>query len=72
MSGTARDFLERDGTVLETDDDIRTALLAVRQAKDTAESVRPTLTPPPAPAARVASPFRPMARPPVPILTVLG
>ena len=55
--------IERSGTVLETDDDVREALMAGQGAP------KPTSMPA-KPPARTASPFRPTARPPVAMLTV--
>jgi hypothetical protein len=56
---------ERPETVLETEDDIRRALLSGMQGRQQNVPVEPTPN-----AGRPASPFRPTARPPVPILTV--
>ena len=67
--------VERSGTLIETDDDIRQARIcrAQRQAGP-AEVAEPSLplspAPPPQSAARSAVPYRPTARPPVAILTV--
>lgn len=58
---------ERGGTVLETDDDIRQALVSGPKGHQQSAPVEPR---PAANAARPASPFRLTARPPVPILTV--
>ncbi len=67
--------IERSGTVLETDDDIRHALLSGHKGRQPGPSV--AVEPPeqvsPAPAtpkARSAVPFRPTIRPPVAVLTV--
>jgi pSer/pThr/pTyr-binding forkhead associated (FHA) protein len=77
---------ERFGTLLETEEDIRQALLsglkgqplvpaspppAAKARPATPQSI-PTAGPPPAPpvAVRSASPFRPTARPPIALLTV--
>ena len=58
---------ERSGTLIETDEDIRQALMANRNG----QMGRPTASPAPDPVVgRPASPFRPTARPPVPVLTV--
>lgn len=61
---------ERAATVLETDEDLREALVRAYRGK-VAEAPEATLTPPP-PAfeGRAASPYRPVVRPSVPILTV--
>ena len=62
---------DRSGTVLETDEDLRQALLSGlkgQQAYIPAETVIPA--PAVQDARRVASPYRPTVRPPVPILTV--
>ena len=81
MDHPANAFPERSGTVLETDEDVRQALLAGLQGRPPAAAVPPAPTPVAAPA-RVAgaaprpligtgaSPYRPTVRPPVPILTV--
>jgi pSer/pThr/pTyr-binding forkhead associated (FHA) protein len=62
---------ERPGTLLETDDEIRQALLTNRPgqpaAPPTAPSPKQTHSPPPS----SASPYRPTLRPPVALLTVL-
>jgi hypothetical protein len=59
--------VERSGTVLETDEDIRQALLSGLKGQQQNVPVEPK----PAPnTGRPASPFRPAVRPPVPILTV--
>ena len=60
--------LERAGTVLETDDDIRQALLSGMKGQKQNVPVEPKATP--NNAARPASPFRPTVRPPTPVLTV--
>jgi hypothetical protein len=61
----------QSGTVLETDEDIRQALLAAAKGQLQDAPVVPKAASPPTPSAgRPASPFRPTARPPVPILTV--
>jgi hypothetical protein len=58
---------ERSGTVLETDEDVRQALLSGRIGRQQGVPVEPK----PAPnTGRPASPFRPTLRPPVPLLTV--
>jgi pSer/pThr/pTyr-binding forkhead associated (FHA) protein len=63
--------VERSGTVLETDEDVRQALLSGLKGQQQNVSVEPKGSyPPPASTGRPASPFRPSARPPVPILTV--
>jgi len=66
--------VERSGTLIETDDDIRQALLSGHKGRKPGPSVavEPTApTQPPLPgAARAAVPFRPTARPPVAVLTV--
>lgn len=64
---------ERAGTVLETDEDLRQALLSGLRGPQQNVRVEPAAAYPQAPAAgggRAASPFRPTARPPVPVLTV--
>jgi hypothetical protein len=60
--------VERLGTVLETDEDIRQAILAAQKLRqpDSASAPRP---PEPA-AARAAVPFRPTARPRLAVLTI--
>ena len=58
---------ERGGTVLETYDDIRQALVSGPKGQQQSAPVEPR---PAANATRPASPYRPTARPPVPILTV--
>jgi hypothetical protein len=61
--------IERSGTVLETDEDIRQALLSGHKGRRPAPP--PTADPVPAsPPARTAVPYRPTIRPPVVILTV--
>lgn len=66
------DFPERSGTVIETDEDVRQALLSGLRGQQQSAPIQPVLAPPPPPtnAGRGASPFRPTIRPPVPILTV--
>src|SRR4051794_3574998 len=59
--------VERSGTVLETDEDIRQALLAGLKGQQQDVPVEPK---PSSNTGRSASPFRPTVRPPVPILTV--
>jgi hypothetical protein len=67
--------VERSGTVLETDEDIRQALLSGHKGRrpGPAVAVEPSVPVPAAPSpgvARAAVPFRPTARPPVAVLTV--
>jgi FHA domain len=67
--------VERSGTVLETDDDIRQALLSGHKGRQPgpAVAVDPATPIPVQPAAalgRSAVPFRPTARPPLAVLTV--
>jgi len=62
---------ERSGTVLETDEDIRQALLSGLKSQGQNVPVEPRAAYTPAAATgRPASPFRPTVRPPVPVLTV--
>ena len=62
---------QRSGTVLETDEDIRQALLLhSRRPLPGGSTVLAPSAPPTPPAGPLASPFRPTVRPPVPILTV--
>jgi hypothetical protein len=62
---------ERTGTVLETDEDIRQALLSGLKGQQQTVPVESKVASPPTQiTGRPASPFRPTARPPVPILTV--
>ena len=65
-------ILERSGTLIETDDEVRQALLSGPQGPTRGRSDATVVEPPPTPTppGRAASPFRPTARPPVPILTV--
>jgi hypothetical protein len=65
--GQPSDPPERSGTVLETDDDIRQALLSGLKGQRQNVPVEPKPSPG---AGRPASPYRPTVRPPVPILTV--
>ena len=58
---TIPDAFERPGTMIETDDDIRKALVSAYKAAE------PVATPV---VGRPASPYRPTARPPFPTLTV--
>ena len=66
--------VERSGTLIETDDDIRQALLSGHKGRQHGRSVAvEPAAPIPAPlpgAARSAVPFRPTARPPMAVLTV--
>ena len=65
---------ERSGTLIETDDDIRQALLSGHKGRKPGQPVAvesSASVPAPTPgAARSAVPFRPTARPPVAVLTV--
>jgi pSer/pThr/pTyr-binding forkhead associated (FHA) protein len=64
---------ERSGTLIETDEDVRRALLSGLKGQQGSMAVEPKAAPPPATApntGRPASPFRPTSRPPVAILTV--
>jgi hypothetical protein len=67
--------VERSGTVLETDDDIRHAILSTHKVRQPGQAVAverpaPISPPPQQPAARAAVSFRPTVRPPVALLTV--
>ena len=67
--------VERSGTLIETDDDIRQAFLSGHKGRQPGPpvAVDPPAPIPPAPqpaAARSAVPFRPTVRPPVAVLTV--
>jgi hypothetical protein len=67
--------VERSGTVIETDDDIRQAFLSGQKGRQPGPPVAidpvPPIPPAPQPpAARAAVPFRPTVRPPVAVLTV--
>jgi pSer/pThr/pTyr-binding forkhead associated (FHA) protein len=65
--------VERNATVLETDEDLRQALLSGLKGPQQPVPVESKPAPAPAPATSAARPatlFRPTARPPVPILTV--
>ena len=67
--------VERSGTVIETDDDIRQAFLSGQKGRQPGPPIaveppaRMPAAPQPAPA-RAAVPFRPTVRPPVAVLTV--
>lgn len=62
---------ERSGTVIETDEDIREALLSGLKGPQQDVPVEPRVAPAPALSnGRPASPFRPTVRPAVPVLTV--
>jgi pSer/pThr/pTyr-binding forkhead associated (FHA) protein len=63
--GPQNDTPERTGTVLETDEGIRRALLSGRKGQQQSVPVEPTPN-----AGRPASSFRPTIRPPTPTLTV--
>lgn len=65
---TKETLIERTGTVLETDEAIRQALLSAKKAEQPNASNPTRAMPDNLP--RAASPFRPTIRPPVPILTV--
>ena len=58
---------ERNGTMIETDEDVRQALLAGLPGQIARGAVPPSQA---QPGGRPASPFRPTSRPPVPVLTV--
>ncbi len=67
--------MERSGTLLETDDDIRQALLSGHRGRQLGPPVAvdpaaPMPASTPAAAARSAVPYRPTVRPPVAVLTV--
>ena len=66
--------VERSGTLIETEDDIRQALQSGHKGRPPGPAVPAELSPAPAPpaqgAARPAVPFRPTVRPPVAVLTV--
>ena len=67
--------VERSGTVIETDDDIRQAFLSGHKGRQPGQPVAvdppaPVPAPPQPPPARTAVPFRPTVRPPVAVLTV--
>jgi hypothetical protein len=67
--------IERSGTILETDDDIRQAVLSGHKGRQPGPAVgvdppAPIPAPPQPPPARTAVPFRPTVRPPVAVLTV--
>src|SRR4051812_29154747 len=62
--------IERSGTVLETDEEVRQALLSGSKPRQDA-TAGPTSSPAaPVGAGRPASPYRPTLRPPVPVLVV--
>ncbi len=68
--------VERSGTLIETDDDIRQAFLSGHKGRQPGPPVAveppvPIPAPPPPGAARSAVPFRPTVRSPVAVLTVL-
>jgi len=72
---TGQQPVERSGTVIETDDDIRQAFLSGHKGHPPGPPVAvdppaPIPAPPPPPQARSAVPFRPTVRPPVAMLTV--
>jgi hypothetical protein len=58
------------GTVLESEDEIRKAVLVDLKYAQAASALNPPSAPVPVPAGPPTSPYRPTARPPVPILTV--
>jgi len=67
--------VERSGTLIETEDDVRQALLSGRKGRQpgppvAVEPPAPIPAPPSPAAARSAVPFRPTVRPPVAMLTV--
>jgi FHA domain len=68
--------VERSGTLIETEDDVRQALQSGHKGRPPAPAVPAELSPAPVPAqppqstARPAVPFRPTVRPPVAVLTV--
>jgi hypothetical protein len=65
-------FPERSGTLTETDEDIRQALLSGHKGRLPVAANPPAPAPaaPAQPAARSALAFRPTARPPVAVLTI--
>jgi pSer/pThr/pTyr-binding forkhead associated (FHA) protein len=65
--GQASPAIDRSGTLLETDEDIRQALLSGLKGQQQNVPVEPRPSPN---TGRPASQFRPTVRPPVPILTV--
>jgi hypothetical protein len=65
--------VERFGTLIETEDDVRQALQSGHKGRPSGPPIRSELSPAPAQApsaARPAVPFRPTVRPPVAVLTV--
>jgi hypothetical protein len=70
--GQPKTPVERSGTVIETDEDIRQAVLSGHKRRPPAPAaVEPSPAPAPqSAAARSAVPFRPTVRPPVAVLTV--
>ena len=74
MDNPANPYPEGSGTILETDEDVRQALMADLQARQPAVApparARPAFEAPRPLIGTVASPYRPTVRPPVPILTV--
>jgi hypothetical protein len=67
--------VERSGTLIETDDDIRPAFLSGHKGREAGQPVAvdpfaPIPAPPQPLPARIAVPFRPTVRPPVAVLTV--
>jgi hypothetical protein len=65
--------IERFGTLIETEDDVRQALQSGQKERPLGPAVPPELSPAPAAApsaARPAVPFRPTVRPPIAVLTV--
>ena len=67
--------VERSGTVIETDDDIRQAFLSGHKGRQPGQPVAvdppaPIPAPPQPPPARTAVSFRPTVRPPIAVLTV--
>jgi pSer/pThr/pTyr-binding forkhead associated (FHA) protein len=71
-SGPRKPYEERSGTVLETDEDVRQALLSGIKGMPQSAPTSPRPVAPPVPAAEhTANLYRPTARPPVAELTVL-
>src|SRR5271170_3053914 len=73
QSGQPKAPVERSGTLIETEDDVRQALQSGQKGHPSVPSIPSELSPAPVPAqsaARPAVPFRPTVRPPVAVLTV--
>src|SRR5206468_9234612 len=78
-AGQPHQAVERSSTVIETEEDVRQALLSGLKGRPEVPVSLPAAAPappaqqqpaPPPIAARSASPFRPTARPPIALLTV--